>query len=219
MIKAGGMWTKQRHLYEGAREELRRKHFLLHLPDREDPVEHPEVHQLPLMPDYIDGYIPVPDNFERTPLVMKQLGRGYIQVPRKLAKDSALFHQAINDRSIPEGVYVWAVVIKLYQHYHLMIHGGVDPNVLRIRRGEFWMHPSLYEDLCMPREQFMLYFEYLQSHDYLEFVPVQCRETDIVGTEQLHYQRDDGEGNIQVARLRYNDYTQHYEWRRKNRVR
>lgn len=69
----------------------------------------PDCNEIILLPDYIDDYLSYTEKMKRKTKVMKQMDHGYIQVPMVLADKYGLFHQAINDESIPAGVYVWAV--------------------------------------------------------------------------------------------------------------
>lgn len=160
----------------------------------------------------MDSYVPDEGESKHKTKELKQMARGYIQVPMTLADRNGIFHKAINDESKPDGVYLWAVAIKLYQYNNLAVHGGVDPNMMHLKHDSLFMHPVIYEELQLTREQFMIYINYLRVKGFLNSQPIEYTTTDIVGTGQIHYLRD-GNSDIQVIRIsigRISDADEHH---------
>lgn len=202
--------------YENALEELYEKCFLIRRPDLEDP-KHPEMHEILLQPDYVNGdYRPVFDPMDRE--TMKKNGDGFIMVPNvfvsKKQKSEVSSRQHKFWKKYPDPV-IWSVMIKLYEINYLPEHGGCNPAMLRRDSGKLIIDPWMWESLKINEDDFLEALSVVEDHGIICYAPVQLRYAQAGGYYQWIY---DGEGDrfsdtqTSVARLKYQPRNQFDKW-------
>ncbi len=211
MKRRGGLTKSLEDEYHLATQELYDKCFIRPRPHLST-SNHPDVNEVLILPEY-DGAKYSMVELPRSPENMKSLGRGYIQVPIELMsyRKGNIFHKLIQGCTSKEPSMLWAVVIKLYQYNNLVVHGGIDPEIIRKESGRIFINPIIFEELDVSPTFFEACLEDLQNYGLLGWSQIKYCLTDLVGTQQIHYLQD-GYSSLSVARLAYQPSKQKLDW-------
>ncbi len=75
------------------------------------------------------------------------------------------------------------LLIRLYHYNHYKLFTGVDPNVIRVEDNSWFIHPRIYYDLCMNRQEIIECIMELKSQKFLDLIHtstyLECFDNDI----------------------------------------
>jgi|LSQX01.2.fsa_nt_gb hypothetical protein len=77
------------------------------------------------------------------------------------------------------------LMLTLYRYNNLRAFNGVDSNVIHILNGDMFIHPSIFEDLKISKNECIIYLKKLQFNGFINWYTIKVYQEQFDGDERL----------------------------------